>query len=197
MAQNKHDHLPSKTASMLHDANLRLFMAEVKRCHRSFEDFIEECRQKNLPDETTSVNSEENLKPAGCFIVECETLVVRLWWDAEEMPNWWSSGSHVHLLLQYHFLHVVVVLDLETAAVFFLEKGAGWFLGHAKRIWTRYACIWQQIASHHCIFSRSSNFSQVKWWFGMEWKNRIEFIQTCQSWKNQQKPTWNLMAFHL
>ena len=78
MAQNKHDHLPSKTASMLHDANLRLFMAEVKRCHRSFEDFIEECRQKNLPDETTSVNSEENLKPAGCFIVECETLVVRL-----------------------------------------------------------------------------------------------------------------------
>ena len=171
MAQNKHDHLPSKTASMLHDANLRLFMAEVKRCHRSFEDFIEECRQKNLPDETTSVNSEENLKPAGCFIVECETLVVRLWWDAEEMPNWWSSGSHVHLLLQYHFLHVVVVLDLETAAVFFLEKGAGWFLGHAKRIWTRYACIWQQIASHHCIFLGRQIFPKSS--DGSVWNGKI------------------------
>ena len=81
MAHNKRNILPSKSASIVHDANLRLFMAEVKRCHRSFEDFIEEGRQKNFPDEvsTTSLKSEEHLKPTkGCFIMECETLVVRL-----------------------------------------------------------------------------------------------------------------------
>ena len=156
---------------------------------------------KNVVRKTFQMRQQAWIRKRTWSQRDVSSWSARLWWcDCDEMPRRCQIDDLLGVMSIYCYSTISC-----TSLSFLIWKLQQFFFGE------RCGVIFGSCETHMnplCLhlaansftplhFSRSSNFSQVKWWFGMEWKNRIEFIQTCQSWKNQQKPTWNLMAFHL
>ena len=131
---------------------------------------------KNVVRKTFQMRQQAWIRKRTWSQRDVSSWSARLWWcDCDEMPRRCQIDDLLGVMSIYCYSTIsctsLSFLIWKLQQFFFLEKGAGWFLGHAKRIWTRYACIWQQIASHHCIFLGRQIFPKSS--DGSVWNGKI------------------------